>query len=249
MCETIKRLDVSGAANRQSACPGGEKTGLRRMDGFMTRLQQRRGFTLVELLVVIGIIAVLIAILLPAIGRARRSAVTLQCSSNMRQLGLALEMYLGQNKQRFPFTAGTTTGKRWFEVFDTHKIKYPSLGCPSSTEYNVLTQTVSFPYSYNTALGRGDWVSSGYAYGIYKPNQLKKISPSKLITFCESHGTYFGNSIWERGSDCGRSVKTYPTGMLSEPHDRSQNIAYLDGHVERVIVKDLNYYAWMVNSY
>ena len=63
---------------------------------------RQRGFTLVELLVVIGIIAVLISILLPALTRARRSAYTLQCSSNMRQLSMAMLMYINDNKGRFP---------------------------------------------------------------------------------------------------------------------------------------------------
>src|SRR5215211_5016561 len=61
-----------------------------------------KAFTLVELLVVIGIIAVLISILLPALTRARRSAYTLQCSSNMRQLATAMLMYIQDNKGRFP---------------------------------------------------------------------------------------------------------------------------------------------------
>ena len=60
-------------------------------------------FTLAELLVVIGIIAVLIALLVPALGAARRSAQTLQCASNLRQLGIALTAYSNEGKRVLPY--------------------------------------------------------------------------------------------------------------------------------------------------
>src|ERR1700742_751732 len=80
-----------------------------------------RAFTLVELLVVIGIVAILIAMIMPALARTREMAKRTQCASNLRQLGTALIMYAMDNRQELPLMARDV----------------PYLGAPA-TSYNLL---------------------------------------------------------------------------------------------------------------
>jgi prepilin-type N-terminal cleavage/methylation domain-containing protein/prepilin-type processing-associated H-X9-DG protein len=96
--------------------------------------KRNRAFTLVELLVVIGIIAILIAVLLPALNRARASASSVKCQANLRSLGQAVAIYVAQNKGVMPYG--------WYDGFwesptgapiappggqAAHSVKWPAL--------------------------------------------------------------------------------------------------------------------------
>ena len=75
---------------------------------------RRRGFTLIELLVVIAIIAILAAMLLPALAKAKERAKRISCTNNLKQMGIAMQIYVGDNNNTYPTLKWSPTGSDWY---------------------------------------------------------------------------------------------------------------------------------------
>jgi prepilin-type N-terminal cleavage/methylation domain-containing protein/prepilin-type processing-associated H-X9-DG protein len=190
------------------------------------RANEKSAFTLIELLVVIAIIAILAALLLPALSRAKGSAKSAACKSNLRQLGIGLRLYV-DDFSVYPLTwqatstdANSEARISWKEVLRPYlSASMGALVCPHWTR----------PYQYNSRGGRNYITEQGLGLGEFQSSSVpvpeaSVLMPANMIAIADPCGLNWPDAAGFGWPGC--------RGSSPNPHARQFNAVFCDGHVE-----------------
>lgn len=219
---------------------------------------RRNAFTLVELLVVIGVIAILISILLPALNRARESANELRCLSNLRQLATANNMYASDNKNMYVPLYELSGPPRWPEnpafcrnlnvrVDETTTPNWTpywpkAILCPRSPKAQQQMGIIGVS-SANAAIYGWPYNSYGYNYSGKKYTDGPRFKASEIRN--PSHKIWFADSlkmdmIWNNSSDYLNESGVPASAQIAYRHRGGVNIAFADGHAARMLRREVD---------
>lgn len=188
-----------------------------------SRQKKRCAFTLVELLVVIGIIALLISILLPSLNKARKAAVTLKCASNLRQIGVGYQLYATDNKGFYPPSRIQFATNVEYSLYGTtfNATSAQATADPLHFSSAVFCNWFNFIAKYLTSYNVGNAANS---------NQTSALAMQSVLWGCPEWSGYTQYGVTSTsngvaGIQIGYGDNEYPTMTSSWPTGSANNAA------------------------
>jgi prepilin-type N-terminal cleavage/methylation domain-containing protein len=195
-------------------------------------MRTKSAFTLIELLVVIAIIAILAALLLPAVSRAKDRARTSACVNNGRQLTLASHLYTSDNGDRFCDTfvvrGANVIRIAWFNLLSSYGSTTNVLLCPAFIARGSLTMQTNYPsaaadaafanYAMNFQVGGCDWPDS-WPESVHSPARLSALHNSAGTVLLADSGTRPVNTLDPLRCVTEQSPQKAGAFVLDDPTD------------------------------